>query len=50
MKEKYERSALEIIAFSTKDVILTSGEDEYEGWNPNNPGSTGGEYEGWNPY
>lgn len=52
MKEKYERSELEIIRFLTEEVIMTSGsdEDEYEGWNPNNPGGFGGDgYEGWMP-
>lgn len=49
-KEKYERTQLEIIKFETEDVIMTSGAgDEYEGWNPNNPGGSGDEYEGWRP-
>lgn len=29
-KETYERTELEIIAFSSGDVITTSGLDEYE--------------------
>ena len=28
IKEKYERSKLEIIKFHTEDVITTSGEDD----------------------
>ena len=38
-----------------KDVLTASGDDEYEGWNPNDPGGSGGsggegsEYEGWMP-
>ena len=28
IKEKYERSKLEIIEFHTEDVITTSGEDD----------------------
>ena len=53
LKEKYERSELEVIAFTTEDVIMTSGfdDDDYEGWNPNDPGGSGGEgYEGWMPH
>lgn len=51
-KEKYERTELDIIKFVTEDVIMTSGfDDDYEGWNPHNPGGSGGEgYEGWNPH
>ena len=30
MKEKYERTELEIIKFYTEDVIMTSGEIELE--------------------
>ena len=33
-KEKYERTELELIRFESEDVIMTSGEDEYEGENP----------------
>ena len=34
-KEKYERTELEVIKFTTEDVILTSNpDDEYEGENP----------------
>lgn len=28
MKEKYERTQLEITEFKSKDVIITSGEDQ----------------------
>ena len=54
-KEKYERTELEVIAFTTEDVIMTSGldNDDYEGWNPNDPGGSGGSgsgYEGWMPH
>lgn len=50
VKEKYERSELEIIRFRTEDVIMTSDFEEYEGWNPYDPGGSGGEgYEGWMP-
>ena len=49
MKEKYERAELEVIAFSTSDILIDS-EEPYEGWNPNDPGGNGGEYEGWNPH
>lgn len=48
-KEKYEPTQLEIVRFETEDVIMTSGLDEYEGWNPHSPGSGGDEYEGWRP-
>lgn len=49
-KEKYECTQLEIVRFQTEDVIMTSGPgDEYEGWNPINPGGGGEEYEGWRP-
>lgn len=51
IKEKYEPTELEVVAFSTADVIMTSNPDEYEGWNPKNPGGSGGEgYEGLNPH
>lgn len=30
-KEAYERTDLEVIPFTTEDVITTSGLDEYEG-------------------
>ncbi len=51
LKEKYERTELEIIRFQTGDVIMTSGlDDEYEGWNPHNPGGSSDGYEGWNPH
>ena len=46
LKEKYERSALDIIIFTTPDVIETSG-DPYESWNPQKTGGYGDEYEGW---
>ncbi len=49
-KEKYERTALELIRFSTADIICTSIVDDYEGWNPHSPNSDSGEYEGWNPH
>ena len=48
MKEKYERTQFEIIRFETEDVIMTSGEDLYEGWNTGNPGK-GDDNEGWMP-
>lgn len=51
-KEKYECSDLEVIIFMTEDVLTTSNcdKDEYEGWNPTNPGGSGDEpYEGWMP-
>ncbi len=43
-KEKYECTELEVITFMTEDVVTTSGfgDDEYEGWNPNEPGGSGG--------
>ena len=51
LKEKYERTELEIIRFQTGDVIMTSGlDDEYEGWKPHNPGGSSDGYEGWNPH
>ena len=51
VKETYERAKLEIIRFLIEDALLTSGPDEYEGWNPYNSGEgNDGEYEGWNPY
>lgn len=37
MKEKYERTEIEIIAFQTQDVLLSSDldpDDGYEGQNP----------------
>ena len=35
IKEKYEHTELEVIEFTTTDVILTSNpDDEYEGENP----------------
>lgn len=53
-KEKYEPTILEIIKFRTEDVLTTSGfDDDYEGWNPHNPGGSGSGgdgYEGWNPH
>lgn len=50
MKEKYERTQFEIIRFETEDVIMTSGEDLYEGWNTGGSGGSGGDgYEGWMP-
>ena len=50
-KEQYERSELEFIRVRSQDVIMTSGiDDEYEGWNPYDPGAGGGDYEGWNPH
>ena len=30
LKEKYERTEMEVIEFQTEDVIMTSGLDEYE--------------------
>ena len=30
MKEKYERTELELIEFLTEDVIMTSGEGDYD--------------------
>ena len=30
IKEKYERTEIEVISFQTEDVIMTSGLDEYE--------------------
>ena len=30
MKEKYERTELDIIKFQTEDVIMTSGLDDYD--------------------
>ena len=33
-KEKYERTAFEVIRFQTDDVIMTSFPDEYEGEMP----------------
>ena len=30
MKEKYERTELDVIRFVTHDVIMTSGPQEYE--------------------
>ena len=48
LKEKYERSEMEIILFRTEDVISTSGLfNEYEGWNPKDYGGSDDEYEGW---
>ena len=44
--KKYERPELEVILYSTADVLLIS-DDEYEGWNPGGSGNSGGEYEGW---
>ena len=39
------------IILTTGDVIMTSGlDDEYEGWNPHNPGGSSDGYEGWNPH
>ena len=45
-KEKYKRIEMEVIEFGTEDILSTSN-DEYEGWNPGSNG--GGGYEGWNP-
>lgn len=51
MKEMYKRTALEIVIFKTGDVITTSLDDDYEGWNPHNTGSSDDDgYEGWNPH
>ena len=30
MKEKYERTEIDIIEFLTEDVIMTSGPDDYD--------------------
>lgn len=52
-KTTFEQAELEIIPFRLEDSILTSpGDDNYEGWNPQNPGGSGsgGGYEGWNPH
>ena len=49
-KEKYERTALELIRFSTADIICTSAVDDYEGWNPQTSGPESEGYEGWNPH
>ena len=42
---------LKKIVFAAKDVLTAS--EEYEGWNPYDPGNSGGsggsEYEGWIP-
>ena len=53
MKDKYEKTHIEIIEFTTEDVILTSDRRSlYEGWNPGDPGSSAGSggYEGWMPH
>ena len=52
MKRTFEPPELRRIDFAAKDVLTASGDDEYEGWNPNDPGNvggSGGEYEGWMP-
>ena len=33
-KEIFENAEMEVIEFKLEDVILTSGEDDYEGDNP----------------
>ena len=54
MKKPLDPPELKRIVFAAKDVLTASG-DEYEGWNPNDPGGSGGsggegsEYEGWMP-
>lgn len=52
IKEKYDRTKLEIFQFRAEDIISTSGsDDEYEGWNPGGgSGSGDSEYEGWKPH
>ena len=30
MKEKYERTEIDILKFQTEDVIMTSGESDYD--------------------